>query len=146
MAEESESGQEKTEEPTQKKLADAKKKGQVPRSKELNSMTIMVIGSAGLMILGSYMIDGISTMMEKGLSLSRTEIFDTKSLLIRFEVAVFDVLVGISPFLLLMWFVAIFTPMALGGWAFSAGALAFKASRISPLSGFKRIFGPQGLM
>jgi flagellar biosynthetic protein FlhB len=59
MAEESESGQEKTEEPTQKKLADAKKKGQVPRSKELNSMTIMVIGSTGLMILGSYMIDGI---------------------------------------------------------------------------------------
>jgi flagellar biosynthetic protein FlhB len=146
MAEESESGQEKTEEPTQKKLNDAKKKGQVPRSKELNSMTIMVIGSASLMTLGPYMIGSISTMMEKALSLSRAEIFDTKSLLSKFESTVFDALTGISPFLFLMTVVALFTPMALGGWAFSAGAMAFKAERISPLSGFKRMFGTKGLM
>ena len=146
MAEESESGQEKTEDPTQKKLNDAKKKGQVPRSKELNSMAIMVIGSASLMTLGSYMIGSISTMMENALSLSRTEIFDSKSLLPRFESSLFDALTGISPFLFLMTVVALFTPMALGGWAFSVGALAFKADRISPLSGFKRIFGPKGLM
>lgn len=146
MAEESESGQEKTEEPTAKKLNDAKKKGQVPRSKELNSMTIMVIGSASLMTLGSYMIGSISTMMENGLILSRAEIFDKKALLPRFETSIFDALTGISPFLFLMTVVAIFTPMALGGWAFSGGALAFKGDRISPLKGFKRIFGPQGLM
>ena len=85
MAEESESGQEKTEDPTPKKLDDAKKKGQVPRSKDLNSMAIMVIGSASLLTLGSYMIGSISMMIEKGLRLSRTEIFDTKSLLSRME-------------------------------------------------------------
>ena len=64
MAEESESGQEKTEDPTPKKLDDAKKKGQVPRSKDLNSMAIMVIGSASLLTLGSYMIGSISMMIE----------------------------------------------------------------------------------
>jgi flagellar biosynthetic protein FlhB len=146
MAEESESGQEKTEEPTEKKLNDAKKKGEVPRSKDLNSMTIMVIGSASLLTLGSYMIGSISTMMEKGLIISRAEIFDTKSLLPRFETTLFDALAGIGPFLFLMTVVALLTPMALGGWAFSAGAMAFKADRISPLSGFKRMFGPKGLM
>lgn len=146
MAEESENGQEKTEEPTQKKLNDAKKKGQVPRSKELNTMTIMVIGSASLMTLGSYMINSISLMMENALILSRNDVFDKKSLLPRFETSIFDALTGISPFLFLMTVVAIFTPMALGGWAFSAGALAFKAERISPLAGLKRIFGSKGLM
>jgi len=146
MAEESESGQEKTEDPTPKKLDDAKKKGQVPRSKDLNSMAIMVIGSASLLTLGSYMIDSISLMIEKGLRLSRTEIFDTKSLLSRMEVTVFDALMGISPFLFVMTVVALFTPMALGGWSFSAGSMAFKASRINPISGFKRIFGTKGLM
>ncbi len=146
MAEESENGQEKTEEPTEKKLNDAKKKGQVPRSKELNSMTIMLIGSASLMLLGSHIIGSISTMMESGLTISRAEIFDTKSLIERLNTSVIDSITGISPFLFLMTVVAIFTPMALGGWAFSAGALAFKGDRISPLSGFKRIFGPQGLM
>jgi flagellar biosynthetic protein FlhB len=120
MAEESESGQEKTEDPTPKKLDDAKKKGQVPRSKDLNSMAIMVIGSASLLTLGSYMIGSISMMIEKGLRLSRTEIFDTKSLLSRMEVTVFDALIGISPFLFVTTVVALFTPMALGGWSFSA--------------------------
>ena len=146
MAEESESGQEKTEEPTPKKLDDAKKKGQVPRSKDLNSMAIMVIGSASLLTLGSYMIGSISMMIEKGLRLSRTEIFDTKSLLSRMEVTVFDALIGISPFLFVMTVVALFTPMALGGWSFSADSMAFKASRVNPISGFKRMFGTKGLM
>lgn len=146
MAEESESGQEKTEDPTPKKLDDAKKKGQVPRSKDLNSMAIMVIGSASLLTLGSYMIGSISMMIEKGLRLSRTEIFDTKSLLSRMEVTVFDALIGISPFLFVMTVVALFTPMALGGWSFSADSMAFKASRVNPISGFKRMFGTKGLM
>ena len=144
MAEES--GQEKTEDPTQKKLDDAKKKGQVPRSKDLNSMAIMVIGSGSLLMLGSYMIGSISMMMENGLRISRTEIFDTKSLLSRIEVSVFDALMGISLFLFLMMVVALFTPMLLGGWSFSTDALAFKVNRISPLSGFKRMFGAKGLM
>jgi len=146
MADESESGQEKTEEPTQKKLDDAKKKGQVPRSKDLNSMTIMVIGSASLMSLGPYMIGSISMTMEKALRLSRAEIFDTTTLISRFESTVFDALAGISPFLFLMTVVALFTPMALGGWAFNVGSLAFKASRINPISGLKRMFGSKGLI
>ena len=50
MAEESQNGQEKTEQPTPKKLRDAKKKGQVPRSKELNSMTVTVFGALGLLV------------------------------------------------------------------------------------------------
>ena len=146
MAEENENGQEKTEEPTQKKLKDAKDKGQVPRSKDLNSMTIMVIGAASLLMMGSYMIGSISTLMEKAFTLSRAEIFSSKSLIPRFESSLFDALSGISPFLFLMTVVAIFTPMALGGWSFSAGAMAFKGDRISPLSGIKRIFSSKGLM
>eukprot|EP00494_Astrolonche_serrata_P015870 UN16024 len=42
--------------------------------------------------------------------------------------------------------VAIFTPLAIGGWAFSLEALAFKGDRINPISGFKRIFSSKGLM
>ena len=146
MAEESDSGQEKTEEPTQKKLKDAKDKGQVPRSKELNSMTIMVIGAACLLTLGSHVIGSVSTMMENAFILSRAEIFSSNSLIPRFEASLFEALSGISPFLFLMTIVAIFTPMALGGWAFSVGSMAFKGSRISPLAGMKRIFGSKGLM
>jgi len=146
MAEESENGQEKTEQPTPKKLADAKKKGQVPRSKELNSMTTMVFGSMGLLFMGSYMLSHITTVMKQGFSLSRAEVFDHSTVFDKFESAVSNAFSGIMPFLVLMVVTAIFTPLLLGGFAFSFDALAFKGDRINPLKGMKRIFSSNGLM
>jgi flagellar biosynthetic protein FlhB len=146
MAEESENGQEKTEQPTPKKLADAKKKGQVPRSKELNSMTTMVFGSMGLLFMGSYMITHITDVMKQGFTLSRAEIFEHSTIFDKFETAISNAFSGIMPFLVLMIVTAIFTPLLLGGWSFSFDALAFKGDRINPLKGLKRIFSSNGLM
>ena len=146
MANESDSGQEKTEQPTPKKLLDAKKKGQVPRSKELNSMTVMVFGALGLLFMGAHMIAGISNFMHQGFTLSREEVFSHRAIFEKFDVIVFEALGAISPFLVLMTAVAIFTPLAIGGWSFSLEALAFKADRIDPIKGLKRIFSSKGLM
>ncbi len=146
MASESESGQEKTEQPTAKKLRDAKKKGQVPRSKELNSMTIMVFGAMGLLFLGNYMINHISGFMREGFTISRREVFSEQALLENFGSAIAEAMTAIGPFLAMMTVIAIFTPLAIGGWSFSVEAMAFKADRISPLAGFKRMFSSKGLM
>ena len=146
MASESDSGQEKTEQPTAKKLSDAKQKGQVPRSKELNSMTIMVFGALGLIFMGSHMIEHISVFMRQGFTITRREVFTDDALMNNFSIAIFEALTAIGPFLFLMTVIAIFTPLAIGGWSFSTGALAFKADRISPLAGFKRMFSSKGLM
>lgn len=146
MANESDSGQEKTEQPTPKKLRDAKKKGQVPRSKELNSMTVMVFGALGLLFMGSHMIADISGFMAQGFSLSRDDVFSRQALLERLALTVSDALAAIGPFMILMTVIAIFTPLAIGGWAFSLEALAFKTDRINPLNGFKRMFSSKGLM
>ncbi|MFT5218320.1 MAG: flagellar biosynthetic protein FlhB [Planctomycetota bacterium] len=146
MAEESESGQEKTEEPTAKKLADAKKKGQVPRSKELNSMTIMVFGALGLIFMGKYMITNITIFMREGFSLSRADVFSKTAIFENFQMIINQAVVAIGPFLLLMTVIALFTPLAIGGWSFSVESMAFKGNRISPLSGLKRIFSSNGLM
>jgi flagellar biosynthetic protein FlhB len=146
MASESDSGQEKTELPTPKKLRDAKQKGQVPRSKELNSMTIMVFGALGLLFMGSHMVSHISGFMEQGFTLTRDEVFSRHAVFDKFAIAVSEALTAIGPFLFLMTVVAIFTPLAIGGWSFSFEALAFKGDRINPLSGFKRIFSSKGLM
>ena len=48
MAEDS--GQEKTEEPTSKKLEDAKKKGQIARSKELGTMFVLIFSAISLLL------------------------------------------------------------------------------------------------
>jgi len=146
MAEESENGQEKTEQPTPKKLADAKKKGQVPRSKELNSMTTMVFGSMGLLFMGGYMLTHITIVMKQGFTLSRAEVFEHSAIFEKFEAAVSSAFTGIMPFLVLMIVTAVFTPLLLGGWSFSLDSLAFKGDRINPLKGLKRIFSSKGLM
>lgn len=146
MANESENGQEKTEQPTQKKLRDAKKKGQVARSKELNSMTIMVFGALGLLFMGSYMINHVAALMHRGFSLTRGEVFIPDAILDKFSIALSAGLTAIAPFLFLMTVVAIFTPLTIGGWSFSVEAMAFKSDRINPINGFKRIFSAKGLM
>ena len=143
---EGDSSQEKTEQPTPKKLRDSAKKGQIPRSKELNTMSIMVLGASGLLLLGGSMLGSLSQMMISGFTLSRAEILDPGTIFVRFEEALWMALSGISPFLGLMTIAAIFTPLMLGGWAFSGDQIAFKGERINPLAGLKRIFSAKGLM
>ena len=88
MANESENGQEKTEQPTPKKLRDAKQKGQVPRSKELNSMTVTVFGALGLLFLGAHMIGQVSQIMVQGFNLSRDQVMSTPAVFVKFDQAV----------------------------------------------------------
>jgi flagellar biosynthetic protein FlhB len=146
MADESDSGQEKTEEPTAKKLKDAKEKGQVPRSKELNSMSIMVFGAIGLLTMGGHILASVTTMMKQGFTLSREQVFGSGLIIEQLKMAITTSLAGLAPFLVLMLVVAITTPMLLGGWSFSLEALAVKTDRINPLKGLKRIFSAKGLM
>lgn len=143
---ESESGQEKTEEPTEKKLNDARKKGQVPRSKELNAMTIMVFGSIGFLIFGQRMLENLSEMMKQGWTFSREELLAPDAMVNSFSEALTSALSAISPFLILMAIVAIFTPALLGGWIISSDQITPKFSRINPLSGIKRMFSVKALM
>lgn len=143
---ESESGQEKTEEPTAKKLREAKDKGQVPRSKELNAMAILVFGAIGFLFLGRSMLEQLMLMMSEGFTFTRAELFAQGVLGINFAEAGFAALFAILPFLILMVVVAIFTPALMGGWTMSSDMIAPKMSRINPIEGMGRIFSAKGLM
>lgn len=143
---ESESGQEKTEEPTAKKLNEAKTKGQVPRSKELNGMTILVFGAIGFMTFGSLMLEKLVLLMTEGLSYTREELMAPDVLVNSFANNVLSGLLTIMPFLALMLIIAIFTPALLGGWVISSDQITPKFSRINPISGIARIFSIKGLM
>ncbi len=50
---ENENGADKSEQPTEKRLSDARKKGQIARSKELNTLVVMLAGAGGLMAFGA---------------------------------------------------------------------------------------------
>ncbi|MCU7923944.1 MAG: flagellar biosynthesis protein FlhB [Candidatus Thiodiazotropha sp. (ex Dulcina madagascariensis)] len=143
---ENEDGQEKTEQPSAKRLDDAKRKGQVPRSRELNTMAVTMIGVVSLVAMSRAIGNSLSQMMSRGFVLTREEIFDINAMLAHLGEGVAQVFVALSPFFLLVVLAAIFSSVALGGFSVSAEALTPKLSKLSPLKGMKRVFSARGLV
>lgn len=139
MAEQSSDSQEKTEEPTPKRLEKAKEDGQVVSSKELFVLTTLLVGFllyfgllpffSSILLEWSALLNfsgekGLADEIERGIGSAFSFIF-WKSLI----------------FALPLLIVIALTQMAMSGninW--SSSAMAFKPSRINPLTGLKRMF------
>ncbi|MBA5763721.1 flagellar biosynthesis protein FlhB [Vibrio sp. 404] len=136
-------GAERTEDATPKRLQQAREKGQVARSKELASVSVLVVGSIALMWFGEGLAQALYRIMERFFDLSREEVFDQTKL---FDVALGSLSALILPLLLILitLFVAALAGAAgLGGISFSAEAAMPKLSKMNPLSGLKRMVGMQ---
>jgi flagellar biosynthesis protein FlhB len=134
-----------TEAPTAKRKADAVKEGDVLSSKELATAVMMLAGAAWLVALGGWFFSASKALLKGGLSLDLSNPD-------RFEPL--DSILGplmhmMAPFfglLLLSVVAALAAPAMLGSLGMRSKAMAFKASRINPLAGLKRIFGMQGVI
>lgn len=137
---ESESGQDKTEEPTEKKVRDSRAEGQVARSKELTTLVVMMMGSVGLLMFGGGVAQMLAEAMRENFSITREMLMDPmwmgRMLLKTGQTAMLVVL----PFMIAMLVAAFVGPIMLGGWLFATKSLAPKFSRMNPLSGVKRMF------
>ena len=136
-------GQERTEDATPRRLQQAREKGQVARSKELASVSVLVIGSVALMWFGEGLARALFNIMGRLFSLSREEIFDLTQL--------FDIVLGSIGGLLFPLFIilavlfvaALIGAAGIGGVSFSVEAAMPKASKMNPMSGLKRMVGMQ---
>ncbi len=138
MAEQS--GMERTERATPKRLQDAREKGQVPRSRDLNTVLLMLASSAGLLAFGSVMYEGLARQMAAAFTLSRDSLLDPLAMQPFMGQVLIDVLLAFAPFLLLLFMVALMAPMVLGGWSFSPKALALDFGKLDPVKGLGRMF------
>ena len=143
---ESESGAEKSEEPTAKRLEDAKKKGQIARSRDFNTMIIIALAATALIILGQTIVSDLGTLMVHYFQPTREDIFDPQGMIRWFYAAIFDGVWTIVPFLGLMLFGTLFAPISIGGWAFSLESVSPKLSKLNPIKGVQKIFSAKGLM
>ena len=143
---ESESGADKTEDPTEKRKKDSREKGEIARSKELNTLAIMLAGSIGLLIFGGALAQDMMELMRYNFSISRDTLLNTDSmgafLLHSGKVA----LLAVQPVLITLLIAALVGPIALGGWLFAAGSMAPKFSRMNPAAGLKRMFSAKALV
>ncbi len=144
MAEET--GQDKTEQPTPKRLREAREKGEIPRSKELSATVLLLAAGAAALLFGSDVANTISQMMVMNLTLERESISDPAMMIQHLLRSLWDSFFSLFGFFLMVSLAAFISPIALGGWNFSSQALQPKGSRINPLSGLKRMFSKNALV
>ena len=137
---ESEGGQDKTEDPTEKRKKDSREKGEIARSKELNTLAIMIAGSVALLIFGGALAQELMELMRQNFSLSREVILDQRSMSTYLLNSGLTALLAIQPIMITLVLAALIGPISLGGWLFAAGSLAPKFSRMNPAAGLKRMF------
>jgi flagellar biosynthetic protein FlhB len=140
------SAQERTEQPTPKRLQEARERGQVARSRELTTMAVLVVSAAAMMLLGDGVVRQSLRTMELSFAVPRAELMDAGTMLLKLQQAIIEAVIALTPFFLVVTAAALLAPLALSGWAFSAKALAFKWEKLDPVKGLGRIFAARGLV
>ena len=98
---ESESGADKSEEPTSKRLDESRKKGQIARSRELNTVVVTMTGIGGLLIYGADLGQTLLELMRGNFVLSRDVLLDDGSMAMHLLASGKLVLEAMMPLLLL---------------------------------------------
>ncbi len=135
----------KTEEPTAKKRQDARKKGQVAKSQELNTAFVLLAGFLVLKILWEYIYTNIAdysiyifSHLEMGFSTeSITELF--LGIMILMGKTALPIMIGILIFALGINFFQV-------GFMISEEAIGFKLEKLNPINGFGRIFSKRTIV
>ena len=138
--------QQKTEEPTERRLQEAREKGQVPRSRELNTLLSLVAAAVGLVFMGKALMGDLMTLMTSGLAFNPNTLNSTESVYLAITQLIQLGIAAIIPVLCLFLASAFLGPAAMGGLNFSVDALAPKLEKLDPLKGLKRMFGLQSLI
>src|SRR4051794_19815784 len=141
-----EGGQERTERATPKRLEEARKKGQVPRSTELSMAAVCIAAAVAIYTLGRMAAGQFADFMHDSLSLRPEAVMGEEALWPALSTAGARALLIVLPILGATFCAALAAPIAIGGWNFSAGALLPQFSRLNPASGLGRVFSTRGLV
>ncbi|WP_454783132.1 flagellar biosynthesis protein FlhB [Legionella sp. WA2022007384] len=138
--------QEKTEQPSAKRLRDARKKGQVARSRDFNTTVTLLFTALGFLVFGKQLAMQLAVMMRHAFE------FDTRVTLtsvVSVERLFFLAKMGfwsLMPLLVVIFLVTLAAPLLMGGWVFSAQVLQPKFSRLNLFQGLKRMVSLKGFV
>ncbi len=146
MAMAEDSDLEKTEEPTGRRIEQAREQGQVPHSRELGTFLVLVVAAATIWMMGGWFAQRAIAIMRKGFVIDSQVVREPNLMLPRLADISSDALFVFSPLLALLLVAAILPPFFLNAWVFSPKALVPDLKRLNPLSGFGRMFSWASLM
>jgi flagellar biosynthetic protein FlhB len=138
--------QERTERATPKRQEEARRKGQIARSRELNATAVMLAGSGALLAFGPWLATRGAAIFRATLGIEREDIFRPAHMSDALATAFADALLALSPVLAACAAAAVLAPLVVGGWTFSLEALAFKGERLDPIQGLRRMASLRNLL
>jgi flagellar biosynthetic protein FlhB len=141
-----ESDAEKTEPASQKKIDDARKEGDVPRSRELATFTVLMTSGIGLWMFGSKLVRELSAVLVSGLSLDREQIYNSDVLINRVTTDVGSILLACLPLAIAIMCVALASPLLIGGWLFSSKSFMPNFGKLDPIKGIGNMFSKNALV
>jgi flagellar biosynthetic protein FlhB len=141
-----ESSNEKTEPASAKRLRDARKNGDIPRSREVATFAVLMTAGACLWMLGGGVVNKLSTTLERGLSLDREQIYNPNLLIERMTADIGGVLLACLPLALAIMLAGVAAPLLIGGWNFSARSFMPNFGKLNPLTGIGNILSTNSLI
>ena len=138
--------QEKTEQPTAKRLRDARDKGQVPRSRELVTAVVVTAGVACTLAAGPWLAARALDFLRTCLTIRPESLLAPQSMAPALAAALGSALVWVAPFLLAGAVASVAATLLFGGWVFSGQAVAPDFSKVDPIKGLGRVFSVNGLI
>jgi flagellar biosynthetic protein FlhB len=133
----------KTEQPTAKKLADSAREGDVLMSRELATALMMLAAAGWIVAAGGWFVQSAGDLVRRGLTLTASDVADfaPAEALMRNGT---EILLPLASLFALALGAAVAGPALLGSFGWRGKALHFKGNRMNPLTGLKRMFGLQG--
>ena len=144
MAEESD--MEKTEPASSKRLEQAREEGDVPRSKELATCSLLMAAGIGLLLSSDSLVRNLTRVLTHGLQFERSAAYDLQMLQQQQISDVIDMMLALSPLAGILLLVAMFSPVPIGGWLFSTAALTPNFGRMNPLTGLANMVSTRSLV
>ena len=134
----------RTERPTPRRLEEARRRGEVPRSRDLSAALVTLAGGVGLYMLGGMVGSRLLALVAHSMSFTRAAATDTGQMLPALGAAALQGLLAAAPILGLLLAAALLAPLLIGGWNFSGEPLALNWSRLDPVAGLQRMFSLRG--
>ena len=146
MADQQDESQEKTEEPTARRLSKAREEGQIARSTEITIAASVISVAIYIYLFGSSLLGNVANIFAQGLVFDSLAVLEPQVAAGRLADAMVEALLTILPILILTGVVVLVCSGLIGGYNFSWKSLQPKASKFNPIAGFKRMFGIQALV
>ncbi|WP_413673885.1 flagellar biosynthesis protein FlhB [Massilia cellulosiltytica] len=144
MAEDSDA--ERTEPASEKRLRQAREDGDIPRSREVATFTVLMTAGAGMWMLGGGLVNTLSSVLERGLSLDREQIYNPNVLVERVLADVVRVLLACLPLAGAVMLMMVAAPLLIGGWNFSAKAFTPNFGKLNPMRGLGNMVSTNALV